>query len=1181
MMPERSWTERQRNAIEARGGSLLVSAAAGSGKTSVLVERAVGLICDNDNPVDADRLLIVTFSIAAAAEARQRINARLSALIAQNPEDYGLLRQQALLQKAQISTVHAFCLSLIRENFHDLPVSPDFTIADTSELETMRDECAAVVIERFYEKSDPLFLELVELISGGRDDRRLTQTILKIYDFSRSHPFYESWLDEKAAMYRTGVPISETVWGKSILEYARESLELCYDTARSSLETLYTAEDKLRNAYLPAFSSDMRQLEDCLEFAHEGSWDDLAACLGDFVFERLGSVRGDDPMKERLKASRERVKNSIRELVSKYLCATEEQAADDLFDLAPKVDLLFELVKEFGRELDAAKAEKRRLDFSDLEHLALSLLVKKDALGYAPTVHAGETADIFDYVMVDEYQDTNEVQDLIFRSVSRRQENMFMVGDVKQSIYSFRQAMPEIFLEKRATFFRYDGTSYPAAISLDENFRSRTEVTEAVNFIFGRIMSTRVGEIEYNDDETLKPGADYPTRKGMEPELLLVAVSEYAGDLEPEELEAEAVADKINSMLENGFTVIERGEARPALPGDFCVLLRSPKNRADTYVRALSRFGIPAWAENAGGFLASREVMMALSILKALDNPLLDIELVAALMSPLFGFTDDDIARIRLTKRSGVFYSALMEAKNAGDEKAASFLELFEELRRGADSLPADRLILRIYEKTGALDIVRAMPSGESRRANLLLLVDYAAHYHAMGYKRLAGFISFMSRLEERGGDLGPASSSGGMNAVRILSVHKSKGLEFPVVILSDTARQFNREDLRSGSLLHSKYGFACARRDLAVMKQYPTVPMQAIRLESQRSLLSEEMRILYVALTRAKEKLIITSTVKQSLAGKLASLDSSLQNARLPAYLAGSAASCSDWILMSLLHHKSAGVLRKTAELDNTGLIDDGNPWLISVKSEFPDQIKMVVEAPSIHVSEPDEAIISLLKERAGFRYPYLAHTKIPVKLAVSTAARGERDTSRRFSARPLFLMEEELTAAERGNAMHKFMQFADYNAARVSIEDEIKRMRERAYLSPAETESLSAERLRGFFCSPLANRIFASRKVWRELRFMAEFGREELGGYIEDMDDEALVVLQGVADCVFLEDGGAVIVDYKTDRVKTADELMERYLPQLNLYKKILARSLGVPVKECIIYSFALSREIVAELP
>lgn len=1185
-MAERTWTKPQSDAITARGGSVLVSAAAGSGKTAVLVERAVRLICDPVEPVDADRLLVVTFSRAAAAEMKQRMGMRLTELIRENPEDIRLQRQQALLAGAQISTVDSFCLDLVRQNFQNLEVSPDFSIADQNELTIMENDCVADCIAWFYEnEGEGAFPELVELLSTARNDDKLAEVILRIYGFSRSHPFFEEWLDEKLGMYGTDQPVAETVWGRSIFAHVRESLGYCRELVRGALD-IVVCDEKMEKAYGPALQSDLSQIGRCLELAEEGHWDGTVEALGGFIFERLGSLRGDDPDKVRAKSARDRSKKIVQELAQKYMNATAAEFRDDLEDLRPKIEMLFRMVKDFSDRLDAAKAEKKRLHFSDLEHLALKLLVEKSPDGYRPTTHAAEIAEKYNYVLVDEYQDTNEVQDLIFTCVSRQQRNLFMVGDVKQSIYGFRQAMPEIFMAKKEKFFPYEKSGqYPAKIMLDTNFRSRGQVTGAVNAIFGMIMSAEMGDVEYDEAESLKCGAIY-TDYDARPELLLIGTKAYKGarasaaSVDTTALEAREIGRKIRDMLRTGYRVEERGELRPAALRDFCILMRSPRGRAETYVKELGLLGIAAIAENAGGYLSAREVSAVVSLLRALDNPLLDIDLVAAMLSPLFDFDADDIARIRLIARGRPFYTALRRAAEAddGDEFTARckvFLAVFARLRTEAAVLPADRLIMRIYDETDALAVFQAMGMGEERKANLLLLIEYAADYHRMGYKQLGGFVGFLGRLADREGDLAPAVTLGdGANAVRIMSIHRSKGLEFPVVFLSDTARQFNKVDLRQNTLLHSKYGFACVRRDHETLKQFPTIPMQAIRLEAQRSILSEELRILYVALTRAREKLIITGVVKTDLQKRLSGLCYPLQENRLSSYVVGEGNCYADWVLMALLHHPSCQELREAAHVAELELVDDGNPWAAAVTELSGDEEEQPEEAaaPAV-VAEADPRLLEQLRERASWSYPHAHETKVPTKLSVSAVAKGEQNIQYRFKSRPKFLTEAKLTPTERGNAMHKFMQFASYEAARDDLEAEIERMGRQQYLSGAEAEGIQVEKLRCFFASQLAGRIFSSKEVHRELKFMAECGQDMLD--MENLGDSKIVV-QGVADCVFIEDGEAVIVDYKTDRVKTAEELRERYTVQLNLYRRILTGSLGVPVKECILYSFHLSEAI-----
>ncbi|MFV0401904.1 MAG: helicase-exonuclease AddAB subunit AddA [Oscillospiraceae bacterium] len=1173
----RNWTETQRNAIYARGGSLLVSAAAGSGKTAVLVERLVELICDPEQPVDVDKLLVVTFSNAAAAEMRQRVGLRLSELIAEAPQNNYLQKQQALLGSAHISTIHSFCLDLIRRNFQNLEVAPDFAVIDETELDVLRGEAADEAIEQFYgEEDNEVFHQLVELLSGGRDDKKLAQTVQKIYGFARAHPFYEDWLDNRLALYDPEIPVAETVWGQSLLDYAGETLTYCRDSMEAALDLLW-GDEKLEKAYLPPFQSDLAQLETLLDRLGRGDWDGVVDGLRHFEFARLGTVRGGGEDKERAKSARDRSKKLVQDLSVKYINATAAEFAEDIEDLRPKIEVLFRLVKEYGRTLDEKKRIKRKLDFSDLEHLTLRLLVEKQDGRYVGTAQAAEVSRQFEYILVDEYQDTNEVQDLIFVSISRNSQNLFMVGDVKQSIYSFRLAMPEIFLKKKRDYFPYNGVSYPAAILLDTNFRSRREVTEGVNFLFERLMSRRMGELDYDKQESLKCGASFPDYGLAEPELLVVDASGDEGERDYTELEAGAVAAKIDTMLRDGYRVADgAGGMRPAGPGDFCILLRSPKNRAQLYVKKLQERGIGAWSENAGGFLQCREVSAVVSMLRALNSPMLDLELAAAMLSPIFGFSDDDLVRIRLTDRQVPLYTNLTRLAAEGDGQSKRFVDIFTALRHYAVTHSADRLIMELYVLTDLPEIVGAMSMGESRRANLLLLVEYAASYHRMGYKGLEGFVGLIDSLERRGVDLAPANPlSDGANVVRILSVHRSKGLEFPVVILADTGRQFNKRDLYESTLLHSRYGFACMRRDSGKFSQYPTIPMGAIRIEIQRTMLSEEMRILYVALTRAREKLIVAGTVKRNLDKKLQGVYSELNDLKLPSFLVGEGNSYLDWIFMALLHHSSAQALREAGGLGDVELLDDGNPWQVTV-GETTESESVVEEAELIRTARPDKALAEELAKREAFRYQWQRQTELPTKLAVSEVAKGERGQEYRFAKRPRFLTGAGLTPAEKGNALHKFIQFADYTAAKEDLAAEIARMEREEYLTPLEVKSLSAEKLHGFFHSPLADRIFASKKVYRELRFMTEADDSILNGVAGEMDSESRIVLQGMADCVFIEPDGAVLLDYKTDRIIEIGELLERYRRQMELYRDILGGSLEMEVKDMILYSFALSKWI-----
>ncbi|MGI6403143.1 MAG: helicase-exonuclease AddAB subunit AddA [Oscillospiraceae bacterium] len=1180
------WTKAQQQAIQSRKGPVLVSAAAGSGKTSVLVERAIGLICDENHPIDADRLLIVTYTNAAAAEMKQRIGARLAQLARETPGNLRLISQQAALSRASIGTIHSFCLGLIRENFQHLPISHDFSVADEGELELMRQESARTALEQFYlQDEDGSFQELVELLSGTRDDARLISILLRLYDFARAHPFYLSWLDRVQHLYESSPAIEETHWGRTLLTYAADTLDFCISSMGQMRETL-REDEKAEKAYGPAFSSDLVQLEACRIAVREGNWDKAVSSLSGVEYVRLGALRGNDTLKAQAQGVRKRCRKLIERLSNDYLNATGQDFAQDMADLAPKLATLFDLIRTFDRIFTEEKSRKKRLDYADLEHLALSLLAREREDGSCErTPLAVALSQRFEQVLVDEYQDVNEVQELLFTCVSRMQQNLFMVGDAKQGIYSFRLATPAIFLHKKESYAVYqgEGGEFPAKIILDMNFRSRREVTQGVNFLFSLLMSRRLGDIAYQGEERLVCGATYPASAGdLRPQLLLLDGTKYAGDEDFPTLEARLVAEQIAQMLAEGYPVSHQGKTRPCCPGDFCILMRSPRRRLQTYFKALEEQGIPVWVQNADGFLSLREVSMVLSLLEALDNPLLDLPLVAALISPLFGFSDDDIAALRLAGKGLPFYLALEKGASGAVEaglarRCADFLELFSHLRSRAAVLPTDRLLLELYACTDALAIAQVMPLGENRRANLLLLVEYASTYHDLGYKQLGGFVGFITRLRERGGDLAPAGLAGeGGGAVQIMSVHRSKGLEFPIVILADTAKGFNRTDLNQNYQLHSEYGFACARRDPETMRQFSTLPMQAIKLERIRDLLGEELRILYVALTRAKEKLIITGYVGKNLARKLEGLVEEVVDGRLNPRALEEASCPLDWILAALLHHPDGKGLRELAGCSQLLPQEDDNAWQIQIIPAGKQTVSQEKTQPP-RLAQPDLDYLSLLQQRAAWRYPYELQTKIPTKLAVSQVSQRE-EGKMRFRSRPRFLEAKGLTPAERGSALHQFMQFADYHKARVNLEEEIARMARQRYLTASQTESLDRKALAAFFQGPLARRIFAADQVWRELRFLGEYGKDVLGERLE-MDDDAKITLQGVADCVFVEKGKAVIVDYKTDRVKTPEELLERYALQLQLYRRILSQALTYPVGECLLYSFALGRAIPVE--
>lgn len=1178
------FTPDQQNAISARGGTILVSAAAGSGKTAVLVERVIQRILDPLSPVDADRLLVVTFTNAAAQEMKSRISARLEELSRADPTNIRLSRQVLLMDQASISTIDSFCMNLIRSNFQKLDIPPDFRIMDEKEGVLLKNEALEEVVEECYRQDDGVFTSLVELLSGGRDDSKLFQALLQLYHFLRSHAFYEQWLAAQLAAYNPETPPSETQWAAILFHNAREAASFCLTETEKAIR-LSQRDEKLEAAYREALEDDAEYLRCLLNLlGDKPDWDTVYQELHGHTFARFKAVRGyeSDGTKELISAVREQVKKLLGDL-SQTFCTDSAGFREDVEDLRPKIQRLFEIALRFGKRFSQRKLERRALDFSDLEHYALDLLYDKMPDGsHQPSALARELSQRYDEILVDEYQDTNEAQDSIFAALSREEGNRFMVGDVKQSIYRFRQAMPELFMGKSASYAPYDGKSYPAKIILGRNFRSRKEITDGINLLFGDLMHKETAEIQYGKDQELVAGADYPQLDGGNPlpEAILLEI----GDGERDETEAEYTAQRIKEMLQSGERISDHGSLRPVQPRDICILMRSPRGRAEKFLLALEKRGIQGWSDSESGFLAAREVSVVISLLRAVDNPLLDLPMAAILLSPIFAFTADELTSLRLTDRGSPLYRIMTVRRDSGEASAKEIycLDLLARLRRESSVTDACGLLQRVYDLTDYPSMVQAMPSGDSRRANLMLLLDYAQQYENAGYRGLSGFLRFVDSAQEQDDDLAPAVTiSEQANVVRVMSVHRSKGLEFPVVFLCGLSRSFNLSDRNAGALLHPQAGFACKRKEPQGMGWFTTVPREALRLEIARSSRAEEMRVLYVAATRAKERLLLIMSEKdvtKKLAGAVADGRGCSRDELI--FHISHTSDFTRWILLSLARHDDILPLTQEMELSLPSLEGVSEEKRFQVYTAGLEPQNVDEQTPQgLELASPlgTEALIQRLRTQTAYRYPWEQASLTPAKLAASEVAQGE--SAVHFQSRPQFLLEEGLTPAERGQALHKFMQFCDYDAAKKSPASEIKRLVQKRYLTKAEGDSIHVKRVAAFFSSPLAERIFqamARGEARRELRFLAALGERELGKWRKDIQGGETVTVQGVADCVFFENGQAVIVDYKTDWVKSSEELAEKYAPQLTIYKLILEKSLGYPVKECVLYSFGLGREV-----
>lgn len=1171
-MSKNNWTEAQQNAINSREGTILVSAAAGSGKTSVLVQRVIERITDDKNPCDADKLLIVTFTKAAAFEMRNRISQKVAEMIEDDPDNMYLRRQQVLLTKAHISTIHSFCSEIIRENFYKLNISKNFRIADTNEMTILRDESVQYVLSKLYENGNEDFINFVEAFSTGKDDSKLVSVINTLYDFIRSHPFPDLWLDEKASMYEEKNNVLNTLWGQTIIKYANSAVEYCISLTKNALD-LIKEDSVIEKAYRDSFLSDLAGLRGLKLAIEEEVWDTISNRITLFEFAKLKPLRGykDDPLKIKVCNNRDEVKATIKK-ISKLFYSREKRCIEDIAHLEPIVKVLFKAVKMFSEKLDEFKLQKNVADFGDLEHWMIRLLVKPDGKGgYIKTEDAKSLSEKFAEIMVDEYQDTNEAQDIIFRALSKNEENLFVVGDVKQSIYRFRQAMPEIFLNRKEKYRNFDPKvkNYPAKIILDKNFRSRNGITDAVNFVFRQIMSKQIGQIDYNNEEKLVSAASYNKKNDPDTRIDIIDLSKNE-DEDIDIVEARYISKIIMEMISENYKIKDGDKERPVTYKDFCILLRSANKHASVYARELQLNSIPAWSDVSGSFFEKIEISVMVSLLKVIDNTVQDIPILSVLLSPIFGFTPDKLSEIRLVDKDIPLYFALKKLADSGDEQCNNFISQIEEYRRMSSVIPSDKLISYIYDKSGYESMVQSMKDGELRLANLRLLMEYAKKYELSGYKGLSGFIRFINKLERKKTDLEPASTvNENANVVRIMSIHRSKGLEFPICIIAGCSRKFNMD--KGEILLHPHLGLGVKLRSHDNIVQYTTMARESVSIAIENDSISEELRILYVAMTRAKEKLILINSVKDipktlgKLSAKLTDSDS------ISPYIVRNSSSFSDWILSCALRHPSGTELREIANCMPGIMINDNNKWDIRLtyeKYEFDSKI----ENGDVDSVEYDIKLINEIDKRFNFVYPKKELKDIPNKISASILA-SEHNLKNTLK-RPEFVKSAGLSAKEKGIVLHNFMQFSDYKVASINPEKEIERLVKNGFISEQQGSAIDIRKINRFFKSDLAKRILSSNHILREFRFTVDIPAKLLqDGLINDEK----VILQGAIDCAFIEDDKIVVVDYKSG-IPDDCEVVNDYLNQLKLYKYALEKCVKKKVKECLIYSFSDDKVIVA---
>ena len=1037
------WTNEQLSAITQKGNNILVAAAAGSGKTTVLVERIIRKII-NDN-VDIDKILVVTFTNAAASEMRERILTALYKQIDEDPLNQRLRKQIVLLNKASICTIDAFCLDIIRNNFFEIGASSNFRIADNTELELLKQEAIEETFEELYLENDDEFNKLIELYAGYKDDENLKNIILKIHNYIQSAPFPEDWLEEQIEKFNMSdiEDFSQTEWGKIILKNFR-------DEVLNSIQILESSKHQLDMiTELSKFSLVVADDINQLKFLEQNwdNWERAYEIANNLKFKTWPTDKKVvSNLKEDTKKARDNVKKRISKAVSQTFIYNTEEAVEDINAMYPILKKIKDVTLKFMEKFSEKKSNKNIMDFSDIEHYALKILLKKDENGiYQKTEVAQKYEEKFNEIAIDEYQDSNLVQEYILTSISNG-KNIFMVGDVKQSIYRFRQAKPELFLDKYQKY-GLEPNEYGQKIKLFKNFRSRENILDTTNLIFSDIMSADFGEIEYDESEYLNLGATYeePTESvefAGKTELDIIDLKKEENEdgeeieednsselLEKTEIEAKFVANRIQELIKSKYQVYDRKTGyRDITYKDIVILLRATSNTANVFEKELLNLNIPVFSDQAENYLESIEIRTITSLLKIIDNPYRDIPLVTVMRSIIGDFTDNELIEIRLTQNEGYFYDSLKEAKTSPKidsklkEKVTNFLDKLNKWREEERYLPLNEFIQKIYEETDYYNYVRLMPNGQVRKANLKMLLDRAKDYEKISFKGLFNFIRYLEKVKSSNSDLSSAKVIGeNENVVRIMSIHKSKGLEFPVAIISRTDKKFNQKDLNESILLHQDIGFGMQYINYDRKIEYTTATKEAIKIKTKEESIAEEMRILYVALTRAKEKLIITGVendFKKSIEQKKELLEIyEKENDKINHLVLKKYLSYLEWIELVYLNHKDIEnqiTLNKIAKKD-----------VLKAEENQEEQGKKDIELP-------EKIDYEKINEILNWQYKYKEMTNIQSKMSVTKIKElknSEAQNQQHIEIKPKFMLDKtKVSSAERGTITHLILQKLDF---------------------------------------------------------------------------------------------------------------------------------------------------------
>lgn len=1263
-----NWTTDQQKIIDLRNRNILVSAAAGSGKTAVLVARIISLITEGDSPLDIDRLLIVTFTNAAAAEMKERIGKAIEEKVRENPKNSHLQKQAALIHSAQITTIHSFCLYVIRNHFNLIHLDPSFRIGDEAELTLLKSDVLGELLEEYYEAGDKDFLSFIECFASGKTDKKIEDLVLKLHQFSMSYPWPKKWLTEReeAFLLESIEDMKNTNWMKEFLQYLSSMISDLADRCTEAISLCNGVGGPM--AYLPALEGDYKLLT---ALSGVCDYEEYEKQLEAFSFARLSGKKEEgvrEEVKAQVKAIRDEIKKSINDIRKNYFFQTPEEMFLDLAAMKGHMKVLIQITKDFLDAFAKKKQKKNIVDFNDLEHFALNILIKEEEGQLVPSVAADELSEYYDEIMIDEYQDSNFVQETILNSISKERHgkpNLFMVGDVKQSIYKFRLARPEIFMDKFMTYSLED--SPYQRVDLHKNFRSRDVVLHSINFIFEQIMTKQLGNIEYNKEVFLYPGADFPEYiKGVseDTELLLVPLDlpaaeeegfikgkssgeqrtsdtagfsggensleedsslEGAGLLEEDslsdeeytkiELEARVVAARIKELVhkEHGLLVFDKEKKinRRAVYSDIVILLRTMSGWSEVFVETLLSLGIPAHADTQSGYFKTLEIRNVLNLLKIIDNPRQDIPLAGVLHSPIGDISGRELALIRIHKRKVSLYESVIDyAENCKDELSEKLLKFLDRLnlyRKWVSYLPIHELLEKVLEDTDYYNYVYAMPGGVKRAANLDMLIWQAIKFESTSFSGLFHFVRYMEKLDKYDIDYGEAATLGDDNSIRIMSIHKSKGLEFPIVFAAGMGKNFNNQDARGSLLIHPDLGLGPDYLDYENRIKTPTLVKKIIGKLLVLENLGEELRILYVAMTRAKEKLILVGGVKK-LEDKLSKWSSIIDQTekQLPYSRLTGSNTYLDYIIPAVMRHRGCEEILNICNITGNkynSLYNSDSNFVIKVKtyeeflegdtalstfSRMNKEELLLWEEESFH-----EDIRRHLLERLEYQYPYDLETKIKAKLTVSELKRlgqVESFSDSEHLITPSFEEEERtpnfikqnVLGVNIGTLYHTVLEVLPLNevSSDLEINQFLLSLVDKGKIKQEEYYLLDISKLKAFLESPVAKRMKEAEKsgqLYKERQFVMGVKVSEVNPLLKS---DEIVLVQGVIDVYFEEEDGLVLLDYKTDGVsyQTGEEILKnRYKVQLEYYEKALSRLTGKRVKERIIYSFGLQREIM----